>query len=114
MKQQRLSFLKGRIYLFCQLRPAYYFGNIIKQRENLLVTTAAAFSARYNIDIRLFSEVTEINRLKKEVTVKELKTGRSYTKDMTRSSCHLGQNPLSHQLRASTLKISLASGGARF
>jgi NADPH-dependent 2,4-dienoyl-CoA reductase/sulfur reductase-like enzyme/rhodanese-related sulfurtransferase len=89
-----ILFERGEYISFANCGLPYYVGNIIKQRENLLVTTAAAFSARYNIDIRLFSEVTEINRLKKEVTVKELKTGRSYTERYDKIILSPGAEPI--------------------
>ena len=40
----------------------YYIGNVIKDRENLLLQTPENLKAKFNIDVRIRSEVTSINR----------------------------------------------------
>lgn len=47
----------------------YYIGESIKERSKLLVQTPEAMKARFNIDVRINSEVTKINTENKRVTV---------------------------------------------
>lgn len=63
-------------YATCGL--PYYVGGIITERSDLFVMTPEELNAWLNIDVRVWSEVTAINREAKTVTVSHLTTGRSY------------------------------------
>ncbi len=56
----------------------YFIGGIIKDRDALLLATPESFKQRFNIDVRVPSEVVKINPKKKEVQVIELTTGSRY------------------------------------
>ena len=45
----------------------YYCSGVIKDRENILVSTPARFKNMFNIDVHLNSEVVEINKKEKFV-----------------------------------------------
>jgi NADPH-dependent 2,4-dienoyl-CoA reductase/sulfur reductase-like enzyme/rhodanese-related sulfurtransferase len=47
----------------------YYIGETIKDREDLLIQTPESMKSRFNIDVRVFSEVTHLDTNKKVVTV---------------------------------------------
>jgi NADPH-dependent 2,4-dienoyl-CoA reductase/sulfur reductase-like enzyme/rhodanese-related sulfurtransferase len=47
----------------------YYIGETIKDREDLLIQTPESMKSRFNIDVRVFSEVTHLDTNKKMVTV---------------------------------------------
>jgi NADPH-dependent 2,4-dienoyl-CoA reductase/sulfur reductase-like enzyme/rhodanese-related sulfurtransferase len=85
---------RGEYISFTNCGLPYYIGQIIKERDDLLVTTAEAFTARYNIDIRIFSEVTEIDRSNKQVTIKNLKSGDTYTEKYDKIILSPGAEPL--------------------
>lgn len=53
----------------------YYIGETIKDRNDLLVQTPESMKARFNIDVRNFSEVTGIDPKNKKVTVKSRSNG---------------------------------------
>lgn len=53
----------------------YYIGETIKDRDKLLVQTPEAMKARFNIDVRNFSEVTAIDTKNKKITVKSKERG---------------------------------------
>ena len=89
-----ILFERGEYISFANCGLPYYIGQIIKERESLLVTTAEAFKARYNIDIRPFSEVTEINRTSKEVTVREIKTWNTYKETYDKIILSPGAEPI--------------------
>ena len=59
-----------------------------------MVTTEEAFSERYHIDIRSFSEVTTIDKGKKQVTVQNLKSGETYTESYDKLILSPGAEPL--------------------
>lgn len=73
-----MIFEKGEYISFANCGLPYYIGETIKERQNLLVQTVEGMSARYNLDIRTFSEVTQIDRATKSIHVKNLQTGKTY------------------------------------
>lgn len=77
-KAEIVIFEKGQYISFANCGLPYYIGGAIKERKNLLVQTAQAMKARFNIDVRELSEVTRIDRQRKVVEVHDLKEGRIY------------------------------------
>ena len=77
-ESQIVMFERGEYISFANCGLPYYIGEIIPQRDALLVQTVDGMSKRFNMDIRNLSEVTAINREKKTVTVKNLKLGTTY------------------------------------
>ena len=73
-----IMFERGEHISFANCGLPYYIGEVIKERDALLVQTIAGMSERFNIDIRNFSEVTKIDRHKKVISVKNINTGESY------------------------------------
>lgn len=53
----------------------YYIGETIKDRDKLLVQTPEAMKARFNIDVRNFSEVTIIDAKNKKVSINSKSKG---------------------------------------
>lgn len=62
-------FERGEYISFANCGLPYYIGGVIKERERLLVQTEQGMEKRFNIDIRVKSEVTKIFRDKKEVEI---------------------------------------------
>jgi NADPH-dependent 2,4-dienoyl-CoA reductase/sulfur reductase-like enzyme/rhodanese-related sulfurtransferase len=89
-----ILFERGEYISFANCGLPYYIGGTIQKRDNLLVTTAESFNMRYRIDIRPFSEVTAIDRDKKEVEVKETKTGKIYRESYDKLILSPGAAPL--------------------
>lgn len=73
-----LIFERGEHISFANCGLPYYVGGIIESKQDLLVQTVKGMSNRYNLDIRIKSEVTEINPKEKTVQVKNLLTGDAY------------------------------------
>lgn len=73
-----ILFERGEHISFANCGLPYFIGDIIDDREKLLVTTPEVMKSKFNIDVRVFNEVTGINRDKKEVSVKNLQTGEEY------------------------------------
>ena len=93
-KAEIILFERGENISFANCGLPYYIGQVIKERDSLLVTTPGAFKARYNIKIRTFSEVLEIDREKKEITVKKLRTGKIYTESYDKIILSPGAEPV--------------------
>lgn len=66
---QIILFEKGKEIAFSNCGMPYYIGDIIEERDKLLVS-ADDFSKRYGIDVCLESEVTSIQRDKKSIQYK--------------------------------------------
>jgi NADPH-dependent 2,4-dienoyl-CoA reductase/sulfur reductase-like enzyme/rhodanese-related sulfurtransferase len=89
-----ILFERGEHISFANCGLPYYIGEVIKKREDLLVTTAEAFRDRYNIDVRIFSEVTAINTKNKQVEVKNIKTGDTYKESYDKIILSPGAEPI--------------------
>lgn len=69
---------KGEYISFANCGLPYYIGEVITEREKLIVQTVEAMSNKFNIDIRNLSEVIKIDKENKKITVKNHKTGETY------------------------------------
>ena len=87
-------FERGEHISFANCGLPYYIGGVIPKREQLLVTTLRDFVDRYNIDIRIFSEVTRIDRLEREVEVKNVRTGETYRESYDKIILAPGAEPI--------------------
>lgn len=73
-----ILFERDEYISFANCGLPYYIGDVITDRSKLLVQTIEGMSARFNLDIRNFSEVIGIDRVHKKVSVKKIKTGEIY------------------------------------
>jgi NADPH-dependent 2,4-dienoyl-CoA reductase/sulfur reductase-like enzyme/rhodanese-related sulfurtransferase len=69
-------FERGGYISFANCGLPYYIGNVIQKRDDLLLATPEAFKERYNIDVRIFSEVVDIDTKEKTIKVKNMHTGK--------------------------------------
>ena len=58
-----ILFEKGEHISYANCGLPYYIGGTIEERERRLVQTPESFSRRFNIDVRVNSEVTAIDRI---------------------------------------------------
>ncbi|MBI9107329.1 MAG: FAD-dependent oxidoreductase [Spirochaetales bacterium] len=66
-----IMFEKGPYISFANCGLPYYISETISDRENLLLQTPEKFNARFNVDVRVFSEVTVVNRSEKTVDIRQ-------------------------------------------
>ncbi|GIO97409.1 NADH dehydrogenase [Paenibacillus lautus] len=85
---------RGEYISFANCGLPYYIGETIQDRNKLLVQTVPGLSSRYQLDIRNRSEVTSIQRDEKMVTIKNLKTGESYTESYDHLILSPGAKPV--------------------
>lgn len=69
---------RGEFISFANCGLPYYIGGEITEKSNLTLQTPESFKARFNIEVRTFSEAVAIDTENKTVTVKDLKTGEEY------------------------------------
>ena len=68
-------FDRGPFVSFANCGLPYYVGNVIRKEEHLLVASPELFRDRFNIEVRVNTEVTSIDRGGRKVRVKELLSG---------------------------------------
>lgn len=73
-KDETVMFERGEYISFANCGLPYYIGDVIQERSKLLVQTVDGMSKRFRIDVRNLSGVTSINRERKTVTLKHLRT----------------------------------------
>lgn len=93
-KAEIVMFERGEYISFANCGLPYHIGGIIRERERLLVTTAASFRQRYRIDVRPGSEVVAIDRAGKKVRVREAATGREYDESYDKLILSPGAEPV--------------------
>lgn len=89
-----ILFERGEYISFANCGLPYYIGRVIKDRDDLLVQTPKKFKARFNIDVRINSEVISIDRKHKELNVKNLSSGNTYTEKYDKLILSPGAEPL--------------------
>ena len=93
-KANIILFERGRYVSYANCGLPYYIGDTINNREKLFVQTAKGFTDRFRIDIRTEQEVTAIRPDKKEVEIKNLSTGETYTETYDKLVLSPGAEPL--------------------
>lgn len=89
-----IIFEKGEYISYANCGLPYYIGNVISDRNKLFVQTAASFNQRFNIDVRVKTEVTAIDPEKKIVTAINQNTGVEYTESYDKLVLSPGAEPL--------------------
>jgi NADPH-dependent 2,4-dienoyl-CoA reductase/sulfur reductase-like enzyme/peroxiredoxin family protein/rhodanese-related sulfurtransferase/TusA-related sulfurtransferase len=71
-------FEKGGEVSYANCGLPYYIGDVITERDNLLLQTPESFKRRFNVDVRIRHEVLSVDTAGKAVRVKDLATGREF------------------------------------
>ena len=87
-------FEKGAYISYANCGLPYYIGDVIKDRNKLFVQTAASFNQRFNIDVRVMTEVTGVDPVKKTVTAKNQVSGQVYEENYDKLVLSPGAEPL--------------------
>lgn len=72
----------------------YHIGKVIKDRNDLLLTTPESFRARYNVDVRVRHEVISIDRANKNIEIRNLDTSCVYRESYDKLIIATGASPL--------------------
>lgn len=87
-------FEKGDYISYANCGLPYYIGNVIKERNALFVQTAAAFNQRFNIDVRVRTEITAIDPHLKTVTAFDHLNGKEYQESYDKLVLSPGAEPI--------------------
>ena len=93
-KANIILFERGKYVSYANCGLPYYIGDTINNREKLFVQTAKGVADLFRIDIRTEQEVTAIRPDKKEVEIKNLSTGETYTETYDKLVLSPGAEPL--------------------
>ena len=89
-----IIFEKGAYISYANCGLPYYIGNVITDRNKLFVQTAASFHQRFNIDVRVQTEVTAIDPASKKITAKDQITGEVYNESYDKLVLSPGAEPI--------------------
>ncbi|MBN1777982.1 MAG: FAD-dependent oxidoreductase [Clostridiales bacterium] len=89
-----ILFERGEYISFANCGLPYYIGGEITDKSELTLQTPRSFHARFNVDVRIQSEVTAIHRDTKTVTVQNIKTGESYEENYDKLILSMGAEPV--------------------
>ena len=85
---------KGPYISYANCGLPYYIGDVIHQRDELFVQTPASFGGRFNIDVRVMNEVTEIDPIKKQLEIKDLNLNSTYNINYDKLVLSPGAEPI--------------------
>ena len=84
---------RGQYMSYANCGLPYHLGNVIPDRDSLLVMPEKKFKAWFNIDVRLGNEVTAINRDKKSVSIRK-NDGTEYEESYDKLLLATGSRPI--------------------
>lgn len=85
---------RGGFVSFANCGLPYYIGGVITEQQKLTLQTPESFRARFNVDVRVNSEVTSIDPGKRTGEVRHTLTGETYTEAYDRLILSPGAEPI--------------------
>ena len=89
-----IIFEKGQYVSFANCGLPYHISGTIDKRDALLLQTPESLKERYNLDVRVFTEVLSIYTVDKKVSVKNLQTGEIYLESYDKLLLSPGAEPI--------------------
>ena len=89
-----IVFERGPHVSFANCGLPYFVGGEIVEQDSLLLQTPATLRARFNLDVRVSTEVLSVDRTAQVVNVRELATGRGYEQPYDSLVLSTGASPL--------------------
>jgi len=89
-----IMFEKGPNVSFSNCSLPFYLSRIVANSDDLVMMCPEQFKKKYNIEARVNSEVTNINREEKKITVKDLVSGEEYEESYDKLILSPGANPV--------------------
>ncbi len=88
-----IIFERGEYISYANCGLPYYLSDVIKERDKLIVQTPEGMKRRFNIDVRVNSEVMSIYPTEKEIEVQD-SNGRTYRESYDRLVLSTGSAPI--------------------
>lgn len=89
-----ILFERGEYVSYANCGLPYHVGGVIKDRDDLLLLTPEEMRVKYNLDVRINSEVLSINREAKTITVKNTLSGETYEESYDELVISTGSSPV--------------------
>ena len=89
-----IMFERGPHVSFSNCALPYHLSGVVKDCDDLVLMCPSKFAEQYNIDARVNNEVLSINREEKNVEVKNLEAGETYTESYDKLMLSPGANPI--------------------
>ncbi len=89
-----IMFERNGYVSFANCGLPYYLGDVITERENLLLQSPESFKARFNVDVRVYNEVISVDPVKKVVRVLNKKTNEEYEEAFDKLILGPGADPI--------------------
>lgn len=89
-----IIFERGPHVSFANCGLPYFVGGEIAEHDSLLVQTPDSLKARFNLDVRIKTEVIRIDRAVRRIRVREVTTGREYEEAYDALILSTGASPL--------------------
>lgn len=93
-EDQIIMFEKGPHVSFSNCSLPYHLSGVIKEAEDLVLMNPELFLKQYNIEARVSCEVTSIDRINKQITVKNVLTEEVYTENYDKLILSPGAFPI--------------------
>jgi NADPH-dependent 2,4-dienoyl-CoA reductase/sulfur reductase-like enzyme/rhodanese-related sulfurtransferase len=89
-----IMFERGPHVSFANCGLPYFVGGEIAEQDSLLVQSPESLKARFNLDVRIKTEVIHIDRAARRIRVRETKTGLQYEQSYDALILSTGASPL--------------------
>jgi NADPH-dependent 2,4-dienoyl-CoA reductase/sulfur reductase-like enzyme len=93
-EDQIIMFEKGPHVSFSNCCLPYHLSGVVEEADNLVLMCPSKFASQYKIDARVGNEVVSIDRENKEVTVKDVVTGKEYKESYDKLILSPGARPI--------------------
>ena len=93
-KAEIIVFERGNHVSFANCGLPYYIGDVIQKEQELLLQTPKSFKERFNIDVRIRSEVIKIDKESKQVIVKDYIKNIEYRENYDKLVIATGAEPI--------------------
>jgi NADPH-dependent 2,4-dienoyl-CoA reductase/sulfur reductase-like enzyme/peroxiredoxin family protein/TusA-related sulfurtransferase/rhodanese-related sulfurtransferase len=93
-KSEIIILERGEFISYANCGLPYYIGGTITERDKLFVQTPESFGTRFNLKVLNWNEAVSINRDKKIVSVKNIRTGNVYDESYDRLVLSPGAEPV--------------------
>lgn len=99
-----ILFERGNHISFANCGLPYYIGDVIKEREELLLQTPKSFKERFNIEVRVRQEVIKIKREDRKVEVQNKENGEIYEETYDKLVLAPGAEPMNPFPKSTKIK----------
>lgn len=94
-EQARILVLeRGGYVSFANCGLPYHVGDVISERSDLILQTPESLAARFRLDVRVRHEVVGIDRMRRTVRVRDLRTGQMFTEPYDELVLATGASPV--------------------